>query len=253
MERVRNSDMIFLFGLVLLLPLAACQSRPFQTVTMYDDPSRFVRLEVDPLVGGGHSHPADITTDQLIAVLSGVMIEEPPRFMTAVPLLGKGEEPRRHSAFKETEISFFAPFLAEGLRTATSEEIVTFWQTSEKTGIINRIISGDKLVTSGGMFIDGDELHLMLSNYRSETHYASDPGIGATLDGRSTPLRSIAPQETNLDFEPAEAVAPSREGILRRLFRPDRRELVILFRRLQSSAHAHKTEANDHIFPPIRR
>ena len=67
---MRNSGVALLFGVALLLAFAACQNRPFQTVAIYDDPSRFVRLEVDPTVGGRHSHPADITTDELIAVLS---------------------------------------------------------------------------------------------------------------------------------------------------------------------------------------
>ena len=223
--------MIFLFGLALLLPLAACQTRPFQTVVMYDDPSRFVRLEVDPTVEGNHSHPADITTDKMIAVLSGVMIEEPPRFMTSLPSLGKDEEPRRHPAFNEAQISFFAPFFAEGLRKATSEEIVTFYQASQKDTLIDKVM----FVTSGGMFVNGDELHLILSNYRSETGYAPDPGIGAKFDGRSTPLQPIAPQQTKVYFEPATAVAPSQQGILKSLLRPDRREIVVLFKKLTNT------------------
>jgi hypothetical protein len=202
---------------------------------MYDDPSRFVRLEVDPTIGGNHSHPVDMTTDEMVAVLSGVMIEEPPRFMTALSIETSGAEPRRHTAFNEAEINFFAPFLAEGLRKAKSEEVVTFYQTNQKTTLIDKVTSGGMFVTSGGMFIDGDELHLILSNYRSPINSAPDPGIGATLDDRSTPLRSIAPQRTTLSFEPTAAVAPSREGILSSLLRPDRRELVILFKNLTST------------------
>ena len=226
MENMRNSCSIPLLGIVLLFPLAACQTQPVPTAVIHDDPSRFVRLEVDRVVGVTHSHPVDITADDMIAVLSGVMIEEPPGIMPAVSLFTKDKEPRNHSAFNETEIRFFAPLLAKGLATAKAEEVVTFGQTSEKTTITNK-------VTSGGMFVDGDELHLMLSNYRSETNYSPDPGVsGTTLDGRSAPLRSIAPQWTTLYFEPTAALAPSRDGMLSRLFRPDRRELVILFKKL---------------------
>lgn len=226
--------MILYIGAALILSLTACQSRPFQTTTLYDDPSRFVRLEVDPSRGGGHSHPAAITTDEMIEVLSGVMIEEPPRLISALSLQMRDDEPRRHPAFNEAEISFFAPFFAEGLRTARSEEIVTFGQTSQKTALIDKIASGGMFVTSGGTFIDGDELHFILSNYRSPTNYAADPGIGATLDDRSTPLQSIAPQQSKLYFEPATAVPSPREGILVGLFRPDRREIIVLFKKLPS-------------------
>lgn len=230
---MRNSPITLLFGVALLLSFTACQNRPFPTAAMYEEPSRFVRLEVDPTVGGNHSHPANITTDELITVLSGVMIEEPPRFMTALSLETRDGESRQHPAFNEAEISFFAPYFAEGLRKAKSEEVVTFYQTNQKTALIDKVTSGGMFVTSGGIFIDGEELHLILSNYRSPTNSAPDPGIsGATLDGRSTPLRSIAPQRTKLYFEPTTAVASSREGIWGSLLRPDRRELVILFKKL---------------------
>lgn len=234
---MKNSGVILFLGVTLLFPLAACQTRPFQTVTMYDDPSRFVRLEVDPTVGGRHSHPADITTDELIAVLSGVMIKEPLSFM---PSFGKDKEPRRHPAFNEAEISFFAPFFAEGLRKATSEEIVTFYQATQKDTLIDKVL----FVTSGGIFVNGDELHLILSNYRSETGYAPDPGIGDKLDGRSTPLQPIAPQRTEVYFEPATAVAPSQHGILQSLLRPKRQEIVLFFKNLRSTTSALDRRSN---------
>lgn len=225
---MRKSGVIIFFGMAVLCSFISCQNRPFQVAPIYDDPSRFVRLEVDSTVGGSYSHPIDITPDDMTAVLSGVMIEEPPGFLTPTSLLTKDKEPRHHPAFTEAEIIFFAPLLAKGLGLAKAEEVVTFGQVSQKTAIINK-------VTSGGVFVDGDELHLLLSNYRSETNYAPDPGVsGATLDGRSTPLRSIAPQRTTLYFEPTVAVAPIRDGILSKLLRPDRREIIVLFKKLPS-------------------
>jgi len=226
---MRHSGVALLFGIAMLLTFAACQNRPLQTVAIYDDPSRFVRLEVDPVIGGSHSHPIDITADNMIAVLAGVMIEEPPGLMAPTSLLLKDKEPRQHPAFSESEIRLFAPQLAKGLQAAKPEEIVTFGQT-------NQISATSSKVTSGGVFVDGEELHLILSNYRSETNYAPDPGIsGATLDGRSSPLRSIAPQRTRLYFEPSSAVAAPNEGMLSRLLRPDRREIVVLFKNLTST------------------
>ena len=226
---MRNSGVALLFGIALLLTFSACQNQPFQTVAIYDDPSRFVRLEVDPVIGGSHSHPVDIATDNMIAVLAGVMIEEPPGIMAPTSLLDTDKDPRQHPAFSETEIRLFAPQLTQGLRRATPEEIVTFGQTDQITAITSK-------VTSGGVFVDGNNLHLILSNYRSETNYAPDPGIsGTTLDARSSPLRSIAPQRARLYFEPTAALAPSREGILSRLLRPDRREIVVLLKKFANT------------------
>ncbi len=162
----------------------------------------------------------------MIAVLAGVMVEEPPGIVTATSFLAKDKEPRQHPAFSETELRLFAPQLAQGLQRAKPEEIVTFGQTQQITTITSK-------VTSGGVFIDGDEFHLILSNYRSETNYAPDPGIsGTTLDARSSPLRSISPQRTRLYFEPIVALAPSREGLLSRMLQPDRREIIVLFKNL---------------------
>lgn len=96
-------------------------------MAVYDDPTRFVRLEIDHTVGGSHSHPADISTDEMTAVLSGILNDEPCRFIPSLPFTSKDEEPPRHPAFNAAEISFFAPLVAKGLGAATPEEIVTFY------------------------------------------------------------------------------------------------------------------------------
>jgi hypothetical protein len=220
-----NVSPTILFGIALMLGLVACQGPYIHTRTIYDSPLQFVRLEVDHTVGGGHSHPADITPSEMTTVLSGIMINEPSRLMPSLPFSGKNENPPRHPAFSATEIRFLAPLLARGLGTATPEEVVTFYLATQQTAII-------KKVTSGGLFVNGDELHIILSNYRSPTHYAPDPGTSETYD-RLTPLRSIAPQETKLDFEPATAMALPRTGFLNGLFRPDRRKIIVLFKRLR--------------------
>lgn len=221
---MKISGLAVQYGVVLLLSLTACQNRAFQTVTIYDSPSKFVRLEVDPTTdtNQGHSHPASLTTAAIAAVLSGLMIEEPTRLMS---FLDKTQEPPIHPAFSATEIDFFSPLLAKGLGMATPEEVITFYQTRQETALVRK-------VTSGGIFIAGEELHIVLSNYRSSTHYASDPGVSDTLDDRLTPMKSIAPQETRLYFEPISAVAPSRENSLTQLLHADHREVVVLYKRL---------------------
>ncbi len=199
----------------------ACQSRHTLTQTIYESPSRFVRLEVDHTVGGGHAHPADVTTAEVAAVLGGIIINEPVKLIPSLPFFGKDEEPPRHPAFTAAEIGFFAPLLTQGLKTASPEQVVTFYQSVQQTAVIRR-------VTSGGVFLDGDELHIIVSNYRSQTHYSSDPGTADTHDDRFMPLRSITPLRAKLDFEPAAALVPPQNGTLfSRLFRPDRPELIV--------------------------
>ena len=224
-----------LWSIALLLGITACQERQFPTMTLAESPSSFVRLERDPMArnNGGHSHPVSLTPEHMAAVLSGVMIEEPSRLLS---FLEKSPEPRRHPALNEAEIRFFAPLLAKGLALATTEEVVTFYQSHQDTAIIRK-------VTSGGMFAEGDRLHIVLSNYRSPTHSASDPGVDDTMDDRLTPMRSIAPQETRLYYEPSDVLAASDATVLSALFSAERRELIVQYKKLAPAGAGARYEA----------
>lgn len=219
---------VILLGVALLSGLTACQHQHFSSPPIFEDESRFVRLIVDQAIGGGHSHPASVTTEEMSAVLSGVIIEEPTNLIRSLPLPGKSAVPPRHTAFSVAEVAFLAPLLVKGLESAKPEEIVTFYRIVQQPGTIDE-------VTSGGVFIDGDELHFLLSNYRSPTRYPPDAETMSYRDGRSTPLQSIVPQETQLTFHPATALAPSEEGFLKNPFRSKRQEIAVLFKGLTNN------------------
>lgn len=221
----KNIGPLFLFGVSLLLGFTACQHQPFPSPPIFEDQSQYVRLAVDQSAGGGHSHPANITVKEMSAVLSGVMIEEPTWLLRSSVFLNKDSEPQRHPAFSAAEIAFLAPLLVKGLESAKPEEIVTFYRIIQEAGTIDH-------VTSGGVFINGDKLHFLLSNYRSPARYPPDAETMRYIDGRSTPLQSITPQETKLDFQPMSALVPSEQGFLRNPFRPKQRELIVLFKML---------------------
>jgi len=214
------------------LILGGCASGPIPTLTIYETPQSFVRLETDPSLSQktGHSHPADITTERLAAVLRGIIVQEP---LTRLPLYDDLSIPRRHPAFSESEIEFWAPLFRLALSKATPDELVTFYQSQPLSGM-------KREVTSGGLLLDGEELHIVLSNYRSQTLSNGDPGSADTMDDRLTPLRSLAPQKGKLSFEPSEfqrAVDPI--GIAN-LFHWDRRELIIHVNRLPLTPTAAK-------------
>lgn len=200
-----------------------CAPAQFTTMTIFDTPTAFVRLEaesVDP--EREHTHPISFTPDQMAVVLSGITVEEP---WAKLPIYDDTSQPHRHPAFTEKEVTFFSPLLAVALSKATPEEVVTFYQS--------RYLSGtSREVTSGGLFVQGEELHIILANYRSPTHYSADMGIADTGDDRLTPMRSLAPQRGRLDFEPASATRPPDMSIFGKLFHWDRREVVILFKDL---------------------
>ncbi|NJL17257.1 MAG: hypothetical protein HC938_08700 [Nitrospira sp.] len=118
--------------------------------------------------------------------------------------------------------------LSLALSKATEHEIVTFYQSTTISGT-------SREVTSGGIFVDGEQLHLVLSNLRSGTHLAADIGVADTQDDRLAPMRSIAPQRGKLLFVPESArVDEPADGMLARVFQEDRRELIMLYNALPS-------------------
>jgi hypothetical protein len=214
---------LFLVGAGLL---NACSPRQFTTITIYDKPDAYVRLEFDRTVKKGteHSHPVSLRPEQLAAVLAGVRIEEPLALVRG-DILQRDSIPPIHSVFSANDIVFFAPLLTLALSKATPEEVVTFYQSRPISAITRE-------VTSGGLFIQGEELRLILANYRSNTHYMADMGVAETQDDRLTPLQSLAPQGGRLSFEPKSAKQETPSGNFESLFHRDQRELRVLYKQL---------------------
>lgn len=205
-----------------------CASTEFTTVTIFETPTAFVRLEIDRAISPkqGHTHPVVLTPEQMAAVLSGITVDEP---FAKLPIYDDTSQPRHHPAFTETEVALFSPLLAMALSKGTSEEIVTFYQS--------RWLSGSsREVTSGGLFVQGDELHLILANYRSPTHYSADIGMADTTDERMTPLRALAPQRGLLGFDPDSAEREASAEGLTRWFQQDRREVIVMYKLLPTRA-----------------
>lgn len=203
---------------------SSCTPVQFTTITILETPTAYVRLEADPAVDRekAHSHPLSLSAERMAAALSGIIIQEP---LGRLPFYDDISQPRRHPAFTEKEVLFFASLLTMALSKATPEEVITFYQS--------RTLSGtSREVTSGGLFVQGDELHFILANNRSPTHYSADIGVTDTTDDRLTPMQPLAPQRGRLDFEPRTALQPVPSSGWTRYLQTDRRELIILFRQL---------------------
>ena len=213
-------------ALVCVGPIGACSPRQFTTVTIYDTPAAYVRLEFDRMVKKGeeHSHPISLTPEQIAAVLGGVRIDGPVALVRG-DILEQEPIPRVHPAFTSKDIALFAPLLALALTRARPEEVITFYHTRKVSAITRE-------VTSGGMFVQGDELHLILANYRSHTRYMADFGAAETTDDRRTPMQSLAPQEGRVDFDPESAKRERPVGALGKVFQWNNRELAVLYKQL---------------------
>jgi hypothetical protein len=217
-------------GTALMLGMTACESRHFPTAIVYESPSSFVRLELDPRAAkdGGYTHPVEIDATRMAAVLSGLVIVQPPKWRY---WFRDSEKPSRHRAFTQAEIEFFAPLIAQALQQATEEEVVTFYQSRRETAIVRK-------VTSGQIFVRGERMHVVLANYRSPTHYASDPGVADTQDDRLTPSKPIAPQVERVEFDPPTVSVEEPRGVLSRLFVTTPRQVVVLYRQMPIGAPA---------------
>ena len=198
-------------GLVLVLGvlfLGGCAAPKLFSFVVYEDPTSFVRLDFSPTARFDrpetlHSHPAELTEEQLTRIFQGLLVRE----HRSSVLLWIMDEAEVQPAFTEKEVDFLTKHIGEGLKQAVSEEVVTFYLSSP-------LNSTTREITSGSIFIQGQEFHLMLSNYR--TMY-SIPPFGVVYDRRH-PAYSLAPRNVDLLFQPSDYTIPNTvsflEGVL---------------------------------------
>lgn len=191
-----------------MMLLAACAAPGVPTMTIYEDGNRMVRLQTVP---GGHdgnpfSHPASLAEEDVANVLRGLFVEtRTPPFSRLLPGGGAARRP----AFSPKETAFFAPLFVKGLGEATPNEMITFYETA-------RISDRHEVTTSGGMFLQGNVMHIVLSNHAVKTEIWQDnEQYRAPVSTR--PLDPIDPEPGRLVFVPEEYMAPTREGFFETL------------------------------------
>ena len=190
-------------GFSMVWLLVACGGNP-QVVTqkVHEDPNREVGLQPvsESSRGSGFSHPAVLKNTDIANVMKGLYVER--RSSVSLPLLGGGES-ERDPAFNQSEIAFFAPLLARGLSLAQPNEVVTFYERGEISNL-------HELTTSGGLFIQGDVLYVILSNHAAQTEIWQDVEEYHS-PVRLQPLKQLDPQPGRLVFDPAQFMAPPQK------------------------------------------
>ena len=181
--------------------LIGCSTPQFFTVTIYDSPSRNVRLQTMPVMeeGKAYSHPSYVTEEQMQKVLQGLYVEDESSTLGSTLFGNTGKEtPRR--VFSDGEVKFFAPLLVKGLEQATPEEIVTFFETAEISDL-------HEATTSGGVFVKDDAIHILLSNHSVKTQIWQDIDE-YQAPYRLNPLEPIDPEPGRLVFEVSKFMVP---------------------------------------------
>jgi hypothetical protein len=206
-----------------LCVLAGCAIPHVPSRIVYEDPVNYVRLEEDKTVlpewpQGHFSHPAVLEKELLRTILSSLRVQEhritPQRWL-------QGEAPLV-PVFTEEELALLSVQLADGLAQAQYNERVTFYLSQPLTFM-------RRTITSGGVYVRGNELHLLLGNWRI---IYGVPAYGMIYD-RRYPMRPTAAKGFNLFFEPADAVIAQESSFVDDLFANTKDELVIDLSKVQ--------------------
>jgi hypothetical protein len=215
---------------ILLLTLApvllvGCAVPHIPSRIVYEDPVNYVRLEEDADVLAEwppthHAHPFLIEPGMIRTILTGMKVRE---HQTALQRWFLGESPLVQ-AFTDEEITLLSAQLAGALAEATYNERVTFYLSQPQT-------FARRIITTGGLYIHGTELHFLLGNWRI---IYGIPAYGMIYD-RRYPMRPTAAKGFDLFFQPAEAVIPLRNSVIDGIFANAKDELVVDLTKLNSS------------------
>jgi len=147
------------------MALSSC-SQPYLFMrTINEEESRYVRCQAR--YGEGQdgvalrfAHPVALGEPEWAHLLDHIVIQEQKK------LLAPGTvQPAARAAFDEDEKRYLAKHLAEGFQKARPDEWVVFYLSHPREpGVIE--------IDSGGFFIEGERLHLIVANYRQPVSMA---------------------------------------------------------------------------------
>src|SRR5262245_32483928 len=120
MSHHSHRALVFLIG--ISLSLSACAMGPELDLKIHESDRGAVYLERIPDRSFRAAHPIALSEDTLSRVLRGVGVKE-DRGPFGNLIIGRPEAVR---AFRDEDIQFLAPFLAEGLTRAASDQQVGF-------------------------------------------------------------------------------------------------------------------------------
>jgi hypothetical protein len=189
-------------GLLLacLALISGCETGP-PPRAVFEDGLTSVRIQQDPQAGSGHSHPIILTNEQMARILSGVRVRK-DRYAVHRLIAGEGET---GPAFHAEEALALAPQLVKALAAAKPGELVTFYRRSSS--------GSGPAYTTGGLFMHGHWLYVVLANYRQMSSDAMSLGIPAyEIDPVDSPLLPLRRAGYTVSFTPQEAEVHPVEG-----------------------------------------
>jgi hypothetical protein len=179
--------------------IVGCTVQP-APIVIHEDKRDTVWLKFDPASGAGHSHPYEITPEQMTRVLSGVHVQK--RDVVGGFGLYFGDK-EGAPAFSATQITLVAPLLATALRKASPKDMATFYLTTYDKDQGRLVTSGGLFVREGRMFVIVANAHTSPISVQYENTYE--------LDTHDEPLLPIARKKFLVGFKPKHAWVPNGE------------------------------------------
>jgi hypothetical protein len=179
---------------VLTLLCAGCAGPAIASRAIGGEANWFVRLDTftDARASADlrFEHPAQFTEAELATILSRVQVQERAGMLERKPF--------PQPLFTGNEIRRMVPGLQRALRSAQPAEWVVFYSILP-AGIMQE-------VTSGGLFIRGDRLHVVVANHHDRIPSGSD-GLAAI---RANPLSPWGGKGVTLSFDPVRFVSATQ-------------------------------------------
>jgi hypothetical protein len=203
---------------VLMLWMFGCASPGFIVQPVEDDPSLLVGLarasDGSSDAETRHDHPVNWSLADLQAILKRLVIQAPGGLMDS------SGTPR--PVFSPEDLTTLVPALHATFNIARPSDWIVFalWGGSEKTQGLE--------VTSGGMYLQDQRLHIILANHRERVSSEED-GIQAI---HHNPFRALRDVKGRLMFYPTSYVIASRNNWIIGGFESPVSELILDYQAL---------------------
>ena len=188
---------------------------PYRAV--YEDPVNYVRLELDDSVlpewpPSAHAHPMAIGVEDVARILRNISVKEHQVWLQKRL---QGEAPMT-PVFLPEEIALLSREISEAFALARPDERVTFYLSQPRTSV-------KRIITTGGVYIHGTELHFILGNW--QVVYGI-PTYGMIYD-RRYPMRPTTAKGFYLYFDPADTTVPQQNSLWDTILANKNDELII--------------------------
>lgn len=179
-------------ALLIILTLAVVNSctRVSQTpVSIQEDPDQFIRLEgrygdERRQLTTRFDHPLMLSSEDWERILAGIQVQS-----RKDSFIFTREKNPQEPAFSATQIAFLAPGLSRAFSRAHPDEFVVFGLSQNRSRQLTE-------VTTGGWFVEGASLHLILANYRHAvtTSQVRDQLWRDPLSSNTSPSFALVPE-----------------------------------------------------------